>query len=436
VAGAARSPAVDDHARRPRPQRLRRRIPGRRSWSHAPEIERTRLDLRPARVTEAAVGYRRLTPVLAALAAPTRCTPWGAQRDASRKEAEGADGVPRRAPRVGWRVKLLSTRCRLRSDTVDIVTDLPACAIDESVARNVAGAPPTRYGGTAHWRPADVTWHLQAARHRVAVVDRGGRGSTGTRRRLCWPRSSTSAWKRVLHRHGRATDGAPYGCRRWRAWCARDRGRARDGRRVGLTAARRRAAARDDSAAAACPADALGCARPTRRAVASGRGRRWTRRASRRRASLACRLEPSPPAGARLRRLRLRAAGGPTVSDCCRRPRPRTPPASSRRGDDAGAPPRLRRPLAAEQLAAARRTPSCCPRTSRASGAERRPRAHPTRVSGRRPSRGPRRGRMVESAGPRQPAAAAVPPAGPHPPARRHPRKLLPRRRTARRQAQ
>src|SRR5512137_3227014 len=75
-------------------------------------IEITRLDLKGLRVlTEASVGYRRITPVLAALAGADEVYAVG--RDsaaASRKEAEEQTAYFAELARVGTRVKLLSTR--------------------------------------------------------------------------------------------------------------------------------------------------------------------------------------------------------------------------------------------------------------------------------------------------------------------------------------
>ena len=136
-------------------------------------IESTRLDLKGLRVlTEASVGYRRITPVLAALAGADEVYAVG--RDsvaASRKEAEEQTAYFAELARVGSRVKLLSTRLQAPLDTVDIVTDLPGVRpIDESIVRNVAGsAAVTLMRGVAHWRGGDVDV-ATCRRHGVAVA--------------------------------------------------------------------------------------------------------------------------------------------------------------------------------------------------------------------------------------------------------------------------
>jgi hypothetical protein len=124
------------------------------------EIERTRLDLKGLRVlTEAAVGYRRVTPVIAALAGADAVYAVG--RDsaaASRKEADEQTAYFAELARIGARVKLLSTRLQAPLDTVQVVTDLPGVRpVDESVIRNVAeSAAVSLMRGTQHWRAADV----------------------------------------------------------------------------------------------------------------------------------------------------------------------------------------------------------------------------------------------------------------------------------------
>ena len=123
-------------------------------------IESTRLDLRGLRVlTEASVGYRRITPVLAALAGADEVYAVG--RDsalASRKDAEEQTAYFAGLAHVGDRVKLLSTRLQAPLATVDVVTDLPGVRpIDESIVRNVAEtAAVTLMRGAARWRPGDV----------------------------------------------------------------------------------------------------------------------------------------------------------------------------------------------------------------------------------------------------------------------------------------
>jgi hypothetical protein len=137
------------------------------------EIERTRLDLKGLRVlTEASIGYRRITPVLAALAGADEVYAVG--RDsatASRKQAEEQTAYFAELARVGVRVKLLSTRLQAPLDTVDVVTDLPGVRpVDESIVRNVAGtAAVSLMRGTASWRPADVDV-ATCRRHGVAVA--------------------------------------------------------------------------------------------------------------------------------------------------------------------------------------------------------------------------------------------------------------------------
>jgi hypothetical protein len=137
------------------------------------EIERTRLDLRGLRVlTEAAVGYRRVTPVIAALAGADEVYAVG--RDsaaASRKEAEEQTAYFADLSRTGARVKLISTRLQAPLDTIDVVTSLPGVRpIDESVVRNVAEtAAVTLMYGAVHWRAADVDV-ATCRRHGIAVA--------------------------------------------------------------------------------------------------------------------------------------------------------------------------------------------------------------------------------------------------------------------------
>jgi hypothetical protein len=154
--------ACDDRFPGPQTVRLIRRA-----------IESTRLDLKGLRVlTEASVGYRRITPVLAALAGADEVYAVG--RDtvaASRKEAEEQTAYFAELARVGARIKLLSTRLQAPLDTVDIVTDLPGVRpIDESIVRNVAGtAAVTLMHGVANWRGGDVDV-ATCRRHGVAVA--------------------------------------------------------------------------------------------------------------------------------------------------------------------------------------------------------------------------------------------------------------------------
>jgi hypothetical protein len=137
------------------------------------EIERTRLDLKGLRVlTEASVGYRRVAPVVAALAGADEVYAVG--RDsvtASRKETEEQTTYLAELARVGARVHVLPTRLQAPLETVDVVTDLPGVRpVDESVIRNVAGtAAVTLLRGAAHWRPADVDV-ATCRRHGIAVA--------------------------------------------------------------------------------------------------------------------------------------------------------------------------------------------------------------------------------------------------------------------------
>ena len=137
------------------------------------EIERTRLDLKGLRVlTEASVGYRRVTPVIAALAGADEVYAVG--RDsvaASRKEAEEQTAYLAELARVGARVKLLPTRLQAPLAAVDVVADLPGVRpVDESIIRNVAEtAAVTLLRGVAHWRTADVDV-ATCRRHGVAVA--------------------------------------------------------------------------------------------------------------------------------------------------------------------------------------------------------------------------------------------------------------------------
>ena len=136
-------------------------------------IESTRLDLKGLRVlTEASVGYRRLTPVIAALAGADDVYAVG--RDsvvASRKEAEEQTAYFAELARVTARVKLLSTRLQAPLATVDVVSDLPGVRpIDESIVRNVSEtAAVTLMRGAARWRAADVDV-ATCRRHGVAVA--------------------------------------------------------------------------------------------------------------------------------------------------------------------------------------------------------------------------------------------------------------------------
>ena len=136
-------------------------------------IASTRLDLKGLRVlTEASVGYRRVTPVIAALAGADEVFAVG--RDSvvfSRKQAEEQTAYFAELARVGARVKFLSTRLQAPLATVDVVTDLPGVRpIDESIVRNIAEtAAVTLMRGTAHWRAGDVDV-ATCRRHGIAVA--------------------------------------------------------------------------------------------------------------------------------------------------------------------------------------------------------------------------------------------------------------------------
>ena len=123
-------------------------------------IAATRLDLKGLRVlTEAATGYRRVTPVLAALAGADEVYAVG--RDsarASRKDAEAQTAYLAGLARVEGKVKLLSTRLQAPLADVDLVTDLPGVRpIDEAIVRNIAEtAAVSLMHGVARWRTADV----------------------------------------------------------------------------------------------------------------------------------------------------------------------------------------------------------------------------------------------------------------------------------------
>jgi hypothetical protein len=118
------------------------------------------LDLTGLRVlTEATVGYRRVTAVIAALAGADEV--YAVSRDtprAARKEAEAQTSWLAEAAGARERVHLVPTRLQAPLATVDIVTDLPGVRpIDESIVRNLCDtAVVTLMRGTAHWRQADL----------------------------------------------------------------------------------------------------------------------------------------------------------------------------------------------------------------------------------------------------------------------------------------
>lgn len=123
-------------------------------------IAARRLDLSGLRVlTEAATGYQRLTPVIAALAGADEVYAVG--RDsagASRRDAEAQTAWLAGVAGVQDRVHLVTTRLQAPLQTIDIVTDLPGVRpVDESIVRNLTtGAVVTLMRGAAAWRAADV----------------------------------------------------------------------------------------------------------------------------------------------------------------------------------------------------------------------------------------------------------------------------------------
>lgn len=123
-------------------------------------VVRHDLDLRGLRVlTEAGVGYRRVAPVLAALAGADEVYAIGRDTPAaSRREADEQTAYLAELAGVAAHVKLFPTRLQAPLATVDIVTDLPGVRpIDEAIVRNLpASAVVALMRGTAYWRPADV----------------------------------------------------------------------------------------------------------------------------------------------------------------------------------------------------------------------------------------------------------------------------------------
>lgn len=137
------------------------RFPWRRTLRLAERaITARRLDLSGLRVlTEAAVGYRRLTPVIAALAGAAEVYAVG--RDsagASRRDAEAQTGWLAGVAGVQERIRFFPTRLQAPLHTVDVITDLPGVRpVDESIVRNLtSGAVVTLMRGTAAWRTTDV----------------------------------------------------------------------------------------------------------------------------------------------------------------------------------------------------------------------------------------------------------------------------------------
>ena len=123
-------------------------------------IERARLDLTGLRVlTEAAVGYRRLTPVLAALAGADAVYAVGRDSpQSSRREAEEQTMYLARLAHVDDRVTVVSARLQAPLPEIDVVTDLPGVRpVDESILRTLSdSAAVSLMAGVADWRPAYV----------------------------------------------------------------------------------------------------------------------------------------------------------------------------------------------------------------------------------------------------------------------------------------
>jgi hypothetical protein len=123
-------------------------------------IERHRLDLTGLRVlTESGVGYRRVTPVIAALAGADQVYAVG--RDtvrSARKDAESQTAYLAALAGVQDRVQMLATRLQAPLATVDVITDLPGVRpIDESILRTACEtAAVTLMRGVVHWRAGDV----------------------------------------------------------------------------------------------------------------------------------------------------------------------------------------------------------------------------------------------------------------------------------------
>jgi hypothetical protein len=123
-------------------------------------IARHKLDLHGLCVlTEAAAGYRRITPVLAALAGADDV--YAVARDSpqvARRQAEEQTMYLAALAGVQHRVHVLPTRLQAPLARVDIVTDLPGVRpIDEAVLRNVSDtAAVTLMHAVAEWRVADV----------------------------------------------------------------------------------------------------------------------------------------------------------------------------------------------------------------------------------------------------------------------------------------
>ena len=123
-------------------------------------VARRQLDLSGLRVlTEAGVGYARITAVLAAMAGAEAVLAIGRDTpQASRKDAEQQTGWLAAVAGVQDRVRFFPSRLQAPLATVDLVTDLPGVRpIDETLTRNLPDtAVVAIMGGAAHWRPADV----------------------------------------------------------------------------------------------------------------------------------------------------------------------------------------------------------------------------------------------------------------------------------------
>ncbi len=123
-------------------------------------IARHNLDLHGLCVlTEAGTGYRRVTPVIAALAGADEV--YAVARDnaqTGRRQAGEQTMYLAALAGVQHRVHVLPTRLQAPLAKVDVVTDLPGVRpVDEAVLRNVRDtAAVTLMHGTAEWRAADV----------------------------------------------------------------------------------------------------------------------------------------------------------------------------------------------------------------------------------------------------------------------------------------
>jgi hypothetical protein len=142
-------------------------------------IARHDLNLRGLTVlTEAAVGYQRVTPVLAALAGADAVYAVGRDTaSAARRDAEQQTAFLARAAAVIDRVHLVSTRLQAPLAGVDIITSLPGVRpIDESVLRSLpTTAVVTLMAAATAWQPGDVD--VAACRRMgiaVAGVDEDG----------------------------------------------------------------------------------------------------------------------------------------------------------------------------------------------------------------------------------------------------------------------